>query len=117
MKKSKDKFLMILRFAGIIIVIIGAFVGEWLADDKKYISLTLIVIGIVTNFAATFPTKTVYLCPMCKTQFDMPKGEIVLTTGGYRNRLKSALLTCPNCQRTNWCIGTRVAKVKEKKYD
>lgn len=114
---KKDKLLMLMRFVGIVVVIIGAFVGAGLPEDKEYISLMLIVIGIAINVAATFPTKTVYLCPMCKTQFDMPKGEIVLTTGRHRNRLKAALLTCPNCQQTNWCMGTRVAKEKEKNYD
>ena len=46
---KKDKLLMLLRFLGIAVFIIGAFAREWLPDDKEYISLMLMVIGIATN--------------------------------------------------------------------
>lgn len=114
---NKDKLLMLLRFLGIAVFIIGAFAREWLPDDKEYISLMLMVIGIATNLSAVFQTKIVYVCPVCKTQFNKPKGEIVLTAGTRRSALKASLLTCPCCKKTNFCMGKRVAKEKEKEND
>lgn len=111
---KKDRLLMLMRIVGIIVVIIGVFLKEWLPDDKEYMSLVLILIGIAINVASASQTKIVYVCPLCKTQFDMPKGKFVLTTGGHRNVNKAALLTCPCCKKTNWCTGKRIAKEEEK---
>ncbi len=107
---KKETLLNTGRFAGVLIIIAGVFFREWLSSDKSYIALALIVIGVIMNVTAAFFMKKVYICPECKKQIEMPKGEIVLTTGTRRNALKAALLTCPYCKKTNLCVGKRVAK-------
>ncbi len=111
---KKDTLFNLGRFAGILIIVAGIFCREWLPDDKEYIALVLIMLGIVINTISFFHTKRIYVCSECKKDFDMPEKEIALAVGKYRSVFSAAVLTCPYCKKTNLCMGKRVAGIKER---
>lgn len=107
---KKETVLNIGRVVGILIVIAGVFAKEYLPADKNYIASILIIVGVIINVISFSSMKMVYVCPECRAQFDMPKGEITLTTGKRSSLFRASLLTCPKCKKTNLCMGRRVAR-------
>lgn len=107
---NKGKFFLWWRLVALLIVVIGAIAG--LLFDKELEGAITILAGAVIYIIPFFIGKSVYECPECKAQFDIPKCELILKTS---RRAGAALLTCPKCKKTNFCFKKLVFKFDDEK--